>query len=155
MGGWMGGCLCNRKSAWTKAVGIQKVSHLLGIKANWGSTPLTALKRKFMTYEEKTKMFNTKDARELSSEKTLFEYLPLEMKTGSSTHNPDRKGGVTTCDIVLYIRFAGSDWFRPYGRMPAEVIEKFVKACNYDIQVISLMEMLSAKVEKDTNVIKP
>jgi hypothetical protein len=100
-----------------------------------------------MTYQEKIEKFNAKNGREIFTDKTPYEELPLEMKTGSSTHNPDRKGGVTTCDIVLWIRFAGSDWFRPYGHIPAEVIEKFVEACTNDGQVIRLMEMLSAKKE--------
>jgi len=37
-----------------------------------------------MTYGEKIEKFNTNN-------KTPYEELPIQMKFGSSTHNPDRK----------------------------------------------------------------
>lgn len=138
---------CNGKLAWTKAVGIQKVHSPFRNKGQLGFDSPNSSKKKVMTHEEKTEKFNARNGRDIFLNKTPREELPLEMKLGSSTHNPDRKGGITTCDIALWIRFADSDWFRPYGRMPMEVIEKFVEACLNDVQIISLMEMLSAKVE--------
>lgn len=98
-----------------------------------------------MNYKEKCEAFDSKTGRDIFMDKTPLDDLPIEMGYGSSTHHPERKGGITTCDIVFWIKAFGSDWFRPYGNFHREQVEKMVEICNNDQQVISLFELLSAK----------
>lgn len=100
-----------------------------------------------MTHEEKTELFlkGYSNARRSSRMKTESELLPIDMKYGSSTHHPDRRGGVTTCDIVLYVKFLDGDWFRPYGGFDIMQIKGMIDICKNDSQIVSLMELLSAK----------
>lgn len=98
-----------------------------------------------MTYEEKVKKFITKDFQERFSTKTSYDELPFRIGYGSSSHHPDRKGGVTTCDIVLWCKFLDRDWFRPYGNFSMGQIEDMLQICSSDDHIISLMEMFSAK----------
>ena len=98
-----------------------------------------------MTYQEKLDKFLAKNARESFNSKTEFTELPLEMRMGSSTHHPDRKGGMSTSDIVLWVKFLDSDWFRPYGGFNMSQIKAMCDICKNDNQIISLMELLAAQ----------
>lgn len=101
-----------------------------------------------MNYQDKVKAFINKDARQAFKEKTPLHELPLKLQFGSSTHNPDRKGGMTTNDMVLWCKFLDSDWFRPYGTFNKAQILQMVEICINDNQVVALMELLAAKKEQ-------
>lgn len=76
--------------------------------------------------------------------KTSLSEAPIDFGYGSSTHYPGKKGGVTTCDIVLWVYFYDR-WFRPYGRFEIDQIEAMYDVCRNDNQVIALFEMLSCE----------
>ena len=97
-----------------------------------------------MTYEEKLKKYNSKSGLEMFGSKTPLDELPFEMKFGSSTHPPSRKGGMSTSDIVLWCKYMDSDWFRPYGNFGKQQILQMIDICKNDQQINSLMELLSA-----------
>lgn len=96
-----------------------------------------------MTHEEKTIKYEARNTREAFRTKTPLDELPLRLEFGSSSHHPDRKGGMTTCDIVLWVKFCNSDWFRPYGNFSHPQIISFIEICNNDQQIDSLISMLS------------
>lgn len=47
----------------------------------------------------------------IMKELELFGHV-VKIGSGSSTHNPERKGGMSTCDIKTWVCFDG-DWFIP------------------------------------------
>lgn len=98
-----------------------------------------------MSHEEKTLKFTSQSSWDIFKQKTPLHELPLRMEIGSSTHHPDKKGGMTTCDIVMWCKFLDWDWFKPYGDFNPTQIEAMIDICNNDSQIISLMELLSAK----------
>lgn len=98
-----------------------------------------------MSYEEKVKLFNSKSAVEALNNKTNENEMPIELGFGSSTHHPEKKGGMTTCDFKLWCKFGGSDWFVPNVFRSKHQVLDALKICVNDNQVVSLMELLSAK----------
>lgn len=96
-----------------------------------------------MTYEEKIEKFDKKIRN--SFEKTPFQEIPCKFQQGSSSHAPDQKEGMSTCDIVLWVKWKNFDWFRPYGGFGQLQIIKMIEICDNDYEIESLFELLSAK----------
>lgn len=102
-------------------------------------------------HAEKTDKFINRGPLEMLRTKTPLKELPLRIGIGSSSHHPDREGGMTTCDMVLWCKFLDGEWFRPYGDFNKDQIKQMVEICNNDMQVLSLMELLSATREIKEN----
>lgn len=100
-----------------------------------------------MTHQEKTERWNSRNAMDMFRNKSVLEVIPLWIGWGSSSHHPERKGGVTTHDMKMWCKFGDNDWFVPYGQFDQQQIEKMVGLCRNDQQVESLMEMLMSKRE--------
>lgn len=63
----------------------------------------------------------------------------VKIGTGSSSHNPERKGGMTTSDIVTWVCYDGV-WFRPLIRSQLKIWE--------DIKTIKDSHELEAYMER-------
>lgn len=63
----------------------------------------------------------------------------IKIGTGSSSHHPERKGGMTTCDIVTWVCYDGV-WFRPLVRSQLKIWD--------DIQKIKSSQELEAYIER-------
>jgi len=96
-----------------------------------------------MTYQEKVDNFLKKGARVAFHNKTPFEELPIEFSWCSSSHPPDMEVGVETSDFVLWVKFL-DHWFKPYGGFQSAQIEEMINICKNDLQIESLMNLLSA-----------
>lgn len=96
-----------------------------------------------MDYQEKVKKFRNKNTRESFRNRTPIDELPIQFTLGSSSHTPEQKVQIETSDLVLWCKFLDV-WFRPYGGFSYEQIMKMVEVCENDLQVESLMEMLSS-----------
>lgn len=51
----------------------------------------------------------------------------IKIGTGSSTHHPERKGGMSTCDIRTWVCYDG-DWFIPNTRSMFSIYENIQSA---------------------------
>ena len=102
-----------------------------------------------MSHEEKTLKFTSQSSWDIFKQKTRLHELPLRIEIGSSTHHPDKKGGMTTCDIVIWCKFLDGGWFHPYGTFNKDQIKQMIEICKNDTQIISLMELLSATRETE------
>lgn len=101
-----------------------------------------------MTHQEKTEKWNSRSAMDMFRNKSKLDTIPLWIGWGSSSHHPERKGGVTTCDMKMWCKFADNDWFVPYGDFDQDQIEDMVlNICKNDQQVECLMAMLASKAE--------
>lgn len=96
-----------------------------------------------MTYDEKIDKFDKKIRNVFG--KTPFDELPYKMQHGSSSHSPDNTSGMSTCDIVTWVKWKNFDWFRPYGDFRQAQMLKMIDICDNDYQIESLFELLSAK----------
>lgn len=99
-----------------------------------------------MTYQEKCDAFTSKDARTAFRKKTKIEELPLILRYGSGSHNPEQNVQMETCDLVLWVKFLDK-WFRPYGNFDSFQIQKMIKICHNDNQIVALFELLAASKE--------
>lgn len=98
-------------------------------------------------HQEKTEKWNNRDGMDMFRNKSPYEDIPIWVGHGSSSHHPQRKGGITTSDIVVWCRFADSQWFRPYGGFNGQQIQQLIEICDNDSQVERMVEMLSCKPE--------
>ena len=104
---------------------------------------------KHMTWDEKVSKFINKNGQELFETKTPIEELPFGFQSGTSSHPPDSMGGISTNDTVLWCKFVNGLWFQPYGRFDQWQISEMIRLCKNDIQIIALMELLSATKTHD------
>jgi hypothetical protein len=98
-------------------------------------------------HDRKVKQFLAKDGKEAFSSKTPMDELPIIFAYGSSSSSPERIVKMKTADLVLWVKFLDAPMFMPYGKFSYPQIIKMLEICNNDTQILSLMELLSAKKE--------
>jgi hypothetical protein len=116
---------------------------MISDKSQAPQLPQTAVKCS-LSFEEKCSLFFSKNSRESLNTKTPFEQLPLKLEFGSSSHHPEKKEGMSTCDIKLWVKFLDSDWFIPYTYRSKSQIISAIEICSNDNEIVALMELLSA-----------
>lgn len=99
-----------------------------------------------MDHEAKCILYN-KDIQLAFKTKTPFENIPILFAYNSSSSIPGSNAFIQTADIVLWVKFVDSEWFRPYGGFSKSQITKMIEICKNDLQVDSLMSMLAAASE--------
>ena len=71
------------------------------------------------------------------------------MEYGSSTHHPEQKGGQSTNDVRLWVKWGDGEWFTPYGHFSKMQICKMLEVCRNEFQAEALMRMLAAREEDE------
>jgi hypothetical protein len=100
------------------------------------------------SYNQKQEEFlkGIKNMRTVYKQRTELKDLPIKFILGSSSHNPEQEVTFETSDFTLWVKFLDK-WFQPYGQFDQFQIEKMINICSNDVQIVSLMELLSANNE--------
>lgn len=98
-------------------------------------------------YKSNLEAFNKRSAMDLFKKKSNADDLPIWVGIGSSSHHPEREGGITTCDIKVWMKCFGSDWFHPYGGFSASQVMEMISVCHSDQQILAICQLFGATNE--------
>jgi len=93
-------------------------------------------------FDAKCIAYTQKDARTAFQFKTPYSELPIMFTYGSSSCHPDNNRSLRTADLVLWVKFINTEWFRPCGGFTESQIAKMLEICMNDLQIDSLINML-------------